>query len=125
MIFKKLSNNLTQQRHDNRKADLLRNLMRREAKIGGELFGQIAPGGRREFVCLDSRTWLWHEEWIDENGQRKIRTTRYDVRPSKILKAQDGRNYQEVSPQEAKNLYEAAKKYKERVHQELYPFVQF
>lgn len=124
MIFKKVIDQRKDQRQDSHKAQLLKSLLRKEAQIGGELFGPIMPGGRREFVCLDERTWLWHEEWVDEHGERHIRTTRYDVRPNKILKAQDGRNYQEVSAKEARNLYEAAKLYKQRVHKELYPFVQ-
>ena len=85
-----------------RKAELYRDLIRHEAKIGGELFGAVAPGGRREFFCLDEHTWVWHEEWL-ENGERKIRTTRYDVRPNGILKSQNG-DYKAVASDEARNL---------------------
>jgi hypothetical protein len=106
-----------------RQAKLYRDLMRHEAKIGGQLFGPVPKGGRREFFCLDEHTWVWHEEWT-ENGQKKVRTTRYDVRDSGIIKVQDGRHYQEVSKSEAQKLYKAAKLYQKRINEELYKAVQ-
>ena len=121
-MLKKLLKTITSQRDEERRAELYRNLIRHEAKIGGQLFGPVQPGGRREFFCLDEHTWVWHEEWIDKNGQHQIRTTRYDVRPNGILKAQNG-NYQQVKQAEAKKLYEAAKLYQQRVNNELYQFV--
>lgn len=120
-MFKKLVNNVVSQRKAERRAELYRNLIRHEAKIGGELFGPVRPGGRREFFCLDERTWVWHEEWIDEQGQRRTKTTRYDVRPDTILKSQHG-HYQEVGLQEAERLADAAKLYQNRVHAELYSY---
>lgn len=108
------------QRHEEREAELYRALIRHEAKIGGELFGPIPEGVRREFFCLDERTWVWHEEWVDARGQRQIRTTRYDVRPGGVLKAQDGQNYQKVSDAEALRLREAVQMYQKRVRNELY-----
>ncbi len=97
-----------------------RQLLQAEAKIGGELFGAVPEGTRREFFCLDDTTWVWHEEWLDQNGQRHIQTTRYDVRPSGILKAQDGRGYQMVTQAEAQNLIRAVKLYRERVLKDVY-----
>lgn len=118
-MLKKIFKTISTQREEERRAELYRNLIRREAKIGGEIFGPVQPGGRREFFCLDEHTWVWHEEWIDKNGQNQVRTTRYDVRPNGILKAQNG-NYQQVKSEEAKKLYEAAKLYQQRVSKELY-----
>lgn len=106
-----------------RSAKLYRDLMRHEAKIGGQLFGPVAPGGRREFFCLDEHTWIWHEEWKDAKGATQTRTTRYDVRPEGILKAQDGQAYKMISDKEAKRLYEAAKVYNKRIKSELYQAV--
>lgn len=103
---------------------LYRAFLRREAEIGGELFGPVPKGGRREFFCLDEYTWIWHEEWTDVKGQRKVRTTRYDVRPNGIVKAQDGsRYYQHVSEKEARKLIAAVKAYHKRVMDELYSAV--
>ena len=106
-----------------RSAKLYRDLMRHEAKIGGELFGPVQEGGRREFFCLDEHTWIWHEEWKDKTGSNKVLTTRYDVRPNGILKSQNGNNYKKVKADETKKLYEAAKIYKQRVSSELYSAV--
>ncbi len=99
---------------------IYRNLLKREAIIGGLIFGPIAKGARREFFCLDESTWVWHEEWNDEKGQRVVRNTRYDVRPTGILKAQNGQDYHKVGSQEAKNLEEAIKTYVERVKKTVY-----
>lgn len=118
-IFKTILGNNQQERQ----AELYRNLIRHEAKIGGTLFGPIPKGGRREFFCLDEHTWIWHEEWIDENGQHKNKTTRYDIRPGGILKAQDGAHYQQVGPEEAQHLREAVQVYEKRVKSELYSYI--
>jgi hypothetical protein len=110
----------SRQRHEDRLAELHRGLIRREAKLGGELFGPIPEGGRREFFCLDEHTWIWHEEWLDGDGKRRIKTTRYDVRPGSILKAQDGQRYSQVGREEARNLLQAAEAYVSRVKSEIY-----
>ncbi len=119
MLVKKILNSLSAQKHAERKAELYRNLIRHEAKIGGQLFGPVKPGGRREFFCLDEHTWVWHEEWVDKNGQRQMKTTRYDIRPNGIIKAQNGQ-YQSVPKEEADRLVEAANLYEQRVNTELY-----
>ena len=110
-------------RQEARKARRYRDLIRQEAKIGGELFGPIAQGARREFFCLDEYTWVWHEEWTDQNGQHHAVTTRYDVRPQGILKAQDGQPYHYIGRDEARSFYKAVKLYNKRVHQEIYASV--
>lgn len=110
--------------HAQRQADLqaeqYRALIRKEAAIGGQLFGPVAKGGRREFFCLDARTWVWHEEWVGKDGRRHTVTTRYDVRPNGILKAQDGQPYRPVTPEEGHRLREAAHLYRQRVKTEIY-----
>ncbi len=120
LLFKKLLNSNAAQRHTEREAELYRSLIRREAKIGGEIFGAVPEGTRREFFCLDEHTWIWHEEWIDEGGQRQIRTTRYDIRPNGILKAQEGQSYTRLNKGEADRLREAVHKYNQRIRTELY-----
>lgn len=120
-MIKKLLRTISGSSAEDRQAKLYRDLIRHEARIGGTLFGPVPEGGRREFFCLDDRTWVWHEEWTDKiTGQLRSKTTRYDVRPNGILKAQDGQGYKYVSPQEAKHLYEAAKLYKQRIQTDLY-----
>lgn len=121
-MLQKLIKTILGSRQDQRQADLYRDLIRHEAKIGGKIFGPVPKGGRREFFCLDEKTWIWHEEWKDQNGQHKSKTTRYDIRPNGILKAQDGSHYQKVGEEEAKNLREAAHLYQQKIKNELYNY---
>lgn len=121
-MFKKLVNSMTAQKDTQRRIDLYRKLLRHEAKIGGELFGPVQKGGRREFFCLDKNTWVWHEEWIDANGQHQFATTRYDFRPNGVVKSQNG-VYRNITLSEAKNLRNAIAMYQQRVNDELYSFV--
>lgn len=108
------------QSQEDRDSKLYNDLIRHEARIGGTIFGPVPKGHRREFFCLDRYTWVWHEEWKDKNGQKKIQTTRYNVRPNSIVKIQDGKRYQEVSPDEAVRFYEAVLTYQKKVKRELY-----
>ncbi|MDZ7744714.1 MAG: hypothetical protein U5K77_03070 [Candidatus Saccharibacteria bacterium] len=121
MIVKKIFSNIIAQKQAQRRAELQQKLIRHEARIGGQLFGSVAPGGRREFFCLDEHTWVWHEEWIDNNGQRQITTTRYDVRPNGVIKSQNG-HYQSLSREEAIHLRDAIKLYVRRTRAEIYQF---
>jgi hypothetical protein len=104
------------QKIQNRLAEIDKSLIHFEGRIGGELFGPVAPGARREFFCLDEHTWVWHEEWIDEpSGKRLALTTRYDVRANGVLKSQGGKSYQKLKGQEALNFYNAVLSYGQRV----------
>lgn len=94
---------------------LERELLSLESEIGGQLFGPVPKGHRREFFCLDQHTWVWHEEWIDKGGKRQMITTRYEVRPNGVLKIQDGQAYQRLSEPEARNLYWAVRMYRQQV----------
>jgi len=105
---------------DERRAQQYRDLIRREARLGGRLFGPINKGNRREFFCLDEHTWVWHEEWTDQSGQRHAVTTRYDVRPDGVLKAQDNQPYQYITVAEAQRLYRAVELYNQVIDTELY-----
>lgn len=104
-----------------RDAIIYRNMLRDAAKIGGEVFGPVPAGHRREFFCLDEHAWVWHEEWTDANGARQVRTTRYDIRPHGIFKVQDGLPYKHVSDEEAQRLHSAVKEYQRRIHEKFGP----
>jgi hypothetical protein len=97
-----------------------RDLIRLESEIGRELFGPIPAGHRREFFCLDDHTWIWHEEWVDQNNKRRMMTTRYESHPSGILKVQEGQPYKFVTGQELKNLAVATRLYYEQVMRGVY-----
>lgn len=114
-LLPKMPKLFPQQSHDDQQqSDFTRSLMRYEAQIGGDLFGPVPKGRRREFFCLDDRTWVWHEEWT-ANGQRQSVTTRYEIRPNGILKTQNGQGYQRLSREESRNLYRATELYRQRI----------
>lgn len=117
-MLKKLLNFILPQNPAVQRAQIERELIRREAKIGGQLFGAVTKGGRREFFCLDEHTWVWHEEWVENNGHRRTLTTRYDVRPHGILKAQDNQPYQPLSREEAVRFHQAVHKYRQDVFEQ-------
>lgn len=97
-----------------------RELIQLESEIGRELFGPIPKGRRREFFNLDKNTWIWHEEYTDPNGAVKATTTRYEVQGNRILKAQDGTQYNYVDGQELQNLAVAVQMYYEKVMRGIY-----
>jgi hypothetical protein len=115
---------LKTQKEEQRRAEIQKSLLHYEARLGGELFGPIPEGRRREFFCLDKHTWVWHEEWNDDSGQRKSVTTRYDVRPNEVLKSQGTNSYQRLMGLEARNFYNAADLYEQRVTSELQRLLQ-
>ena len=100
-----------------------RNFLHDCARMGGTLFGPVQKGGRREFFCLDEHTWVWHEEWTDAKRVHHARTTRYDIRPHGIFKAQDGAPYQPLTPEEAHRLYAAMRQYQQNLHDRFDPLL--
>lgn len=94
-----------------KKASSERQLIKFESQFGRHIFGPIPKNTRRDFFCLDANTWVWHEEWKDENGQDQVTSTRYVIRPDGAIKSRNGQSYQRVEEEESKNLYLAANKY--------------
>lgn len=121
-MIKKLFSAISTKAAAEARAEKYRQLIRQEAKIGGQLFGRVPDGIRREFFCLDQHTWVWHEEWTDAGGQPQMRTTRYDIRPNGILKTTGGQ-YKQVGLLEAERLLEAAKTYRSRIAYDVYGLV--
>lgn len=97
-----------------------RELIELEAELGGQLFGPIPAGHRREFFCLDDSTWVWHEEWADHDNQRHVSSTRYEIHSNGVLKAQDGKVYKFIEGQELRNLTLAVRLYYEAVARGIY-----
>ena len=86
-----------------------------QAEQGRGLFGLPEKGCQREFFSLDRHTWIWYEEWIDENKQKRNRTTRYEIHDNGIMKVQDGSQYQFLEEQELRHFAMAVRLYYERV----------
>lgn len=98
-----------------------RELIQLESEIGGKLFGELPRGHRREFFCLDAKTWVWYEEWIDQKtNKRQNMTIRYEVQGNKILKVQEGARYSFLEGDELTNFMAAIEAYHERVAREIY-----
>lgn len=97
-----------------------RQLINREAEIGGKLFGPVPEGHQRHFFCLDAHTWVWHEGWRDPSGRNVLITTRYEINGDQILKVQDGQPYQQISLPEARRLLTAVREYSRRIKSEIY-----
>jgi hypothetical protein len=116
----KLLDQLKNQRIADRQQQQREQLIRREAVIGGELFGPVPKKSVRSFFNINHNTWIWHEEWVDKDGQRRMVTTRYEIRPNGVLKAQDGHSYHYIDVNEARNLYNAIQTYYKRAMHEIY-----
>jgi hypothetical protein len=97
-----------------------RELINLESAIGSKLFGEVPSGHRREFFCLDRKTWIWHEEWVDAKRVRQQSTTRYEIHDNGILKVQAGPRYEYIQGQELENLALAVKMYHEQVARGVY-----
>ena len=97
-----------------------RELLQLESEIGSHLFGDIPKGHRRSFFNLDETTWIWHEEWVDDNGDWQQATTRYELHDKGILKVQEGVRYSFLEGEELQNLTLAVQMYYERVMREVY-----
>lgn len=96
---------------EKRRLSIERKLIKFESEIGRNLFGDIPKGHQREFFCLDSKTWIWHESWKDSRGQNSV-MTKYILRPrGGILKSQNSGPYSLLSKEETDNLIQAIKKY--------------
>jgi hypothetical protein len=113
-FFKKNSKDETQ-----RKAEISRDLLKREAEIGGKLFGEVPKGSSRKFFRLEKNTWVWVENW-EQNGRKYSKTTKYLIKPTELLKSTNGGQYQRTSLQEAKNFEQAVYAYVEEVDKKIY-----
>ncbi len=110
-------------RQVNFKTATVRDLIRKESKIGAQLFGPIPKGHRREFFCLDEHTWVWYEEWHDPTSKKlQSITTRYEIQTTGVIKVQDGHPYQNVEGQELANLLTAIELYYEQVMRGVYSY---
>jgi len=98
-----------------------RELIQLESEIGSKLFGEVPAGHRREFFCLDARTWIWHEETKNPTTSKlESRTIRYEIHATGILKVQEGARYSFIEGVELDNLVAATAMYYEQVARGVY-----
>ena len=91
-----------------------------ESELGSQIFGPAPNGIRREFFNLNENSWIWHEEYTDENGNLRKFTTRYEIQPDKVVKIQPGPRYFEVKGQELANFHAAVSAYHKAVLSQIY-----
>lgn len=97
-----------------------RELLTLESEIGGKLFGPVPAGHRREFFCLDEKTWIWYEEWRDETKKLQSSTIRYEVSQQGVLKVQEGGRYAYLEGDELSNFGLSVRLYYEQVARNVY-----
>ena len=98
---------------------ITQDLLRREAEIGGKMFGEIPKGSNRQFFQLEKHTWVWVEQWTIR-GQRNTRTTKYLIKPTELLKSVNGGHYERATLQETRHFASAVELYVESVDDILY-----
>lgn len=91
-----------------------------ESKYGGEMFGPIPSGHRREFFKDKENVWIWYEGWTNPAGALEEMTIRYEVRPAGVFKRVGREKYQKLSGAELDNFRNAAKNYLKLVKTKLY-----
>lgn len=97
-----------------------RQLIQLESEIGAEIFGVVPQNHRREFFNLDPSTWIWYDEWMDEQNHKKSVTIRYEIHENGILKVREGARYDFIEDAELQNFVAAVNMYYERVCREVY-----
>lgn len=99
---------------------LEKQLINHEAAIGARILGPAPDGRQRQFFCMDSHTWIWHETWRDEKGRVRTQHVQYDVRHDSILKRINGGSPRRVVGQELHNFDAAVSRYYHEVASEVY-----
>ncbi len=100
-----------------------RELIKKESRIGGTLFGAVPAGHTREFFVLDEYVCIWDEQWFDEKaGMMRQMHVRYEFQPRGVLKIVNGIAKGFVEGPELKNLMRAVAMYHDRVAVEVYGY---
>ncbi len=111
----------SKQRTSYQKAMTERQLIRRESKIGSQLFGPVPAGRNREFFCLDERTWVWSESWYEQRTKAyQSVQVQYEFQDRGVLKLINKVPHGYVDGNELRHLVEAIQIYYDRVAVEVY-----
>ncbi|MBP9738709.1 hypothetical protein KBD20_03400 [Candidatus Saccharibacteria bacterium] len=97
-----------------------RDYIAKEAEVGAWVLGDIPAGHTRKFFCLDTHTWVWHEQWTDQEGNVRTSHVQYDIRTDGILKRVNGGSSSKLSGQELINFDLAVTRYYHEVSSRVY-----
>ncbi len=89
---------------------LYQTILKGEARIGGKIFGN-SEDKVRKFYCLDETTWVYRQ------GSA---TVFYKINPSSVYKSNDRVSWRLVGRDETKQLFIAARVYKNLVEARVY-----
>lgn len=94
-------------------------LINAESALGGQLFGPVPAGYRREFFLYRHNYWVYYESW-QENGHKKESTITYEVRKTGVYKNPLGSGYRKISGTELSNFCHAVREYRRMIKAKLY-----
>jgi len=96
-------------------------LIERESKIGGDVFGKTSRGVKRRFFLDEQDSWFFSESAVDTTGQKLYSfTIRYQMLPQGVLKSVDGKGHVFIEGVELEHLLKAIALYEKRVMDEVY-----
>jgi hypothetical protein len=99
----------------------IKQLIEIESEIGGQVFGPSRPDEERRFYCLDERTWVYQNNYVDLiDGNKKQMVIRYELHPNGVLKVINSKSHSMVQDDEAERLIEAIKLYYKLVMTKVY-----
>lgn len=104
-----------------KRANLEREIIKQESRIGAALLGPIPEGHTREFFYLGNNIWVWDEQWYD--AEKKVMQqlhVQYEFQTRGVLKTVNGTAHGYVEGKELKNLVAAIRTYKNQVSNQLY-----
>ncbi len=95
-------------------------LINAESHLGGQIFGPIPAGHRREFFHDQAGVWIWYEDWPGSPESLDQLIVRYEVRPSGVYKKLSAGKYVRLDGWELDNFRAAARLYLQIIKQNLY-----
>ena len=116
-LASRIAERLAGKTSDQLAAEAFQRAKHEETKVGSRVFGEVPKGVRREFFCLDERTWVWHEE----SKQGGVRAVRYEIRPYGVFSSVNGGEFKPIGREEGQNFLAAIDRYNEIVDEALQP----
>ena len=92
-----------------------------EAALAATIFGAVPEGHKRQFFLYKKNLWIWHEEWMEAGGWKRM-TVRYEVKENGVFKKFEGTEdgYIKLSGAELNNFRKATQTYLSVVKNRIY-----